>query len=63
MYGMGHGAPPNIDESLKWLRKAADQGFAPAKKTFSAACGTQTAKACSKDIQERGRNYFPGLPL
>lgn len=30
MYGMGKGVAKNYTESIKWLRLAANQGFAPA---------------------------------
>jgi TPR repeat protein len=43
---MGHGVLPNYAEALKLFRKAADQGFAPAKSALSAMCRTQTAEGC-----------------
>ena len=36
MYGEGLGVPQNDEESVKWLRKAADQGNADAQNTIGA---------------------------
>ena len=34
IYAQGRGVPQDYDEGIKWVRKAADQGFAPAKRAL-----------------------------
>lgn len=45
MYREGSGVPRDYAEALKWFRKAADQGFAPTRRTPSGGC-TATERAC-----------------